>query len=64
MKIRCLRLTYIILALLTINFLSCGTLGGFDNITFHVTKRNLVSAIDTLYSRKPKLPHSCKMGKI
>jgi hypothetical protein len=47
-------LAYIMLALTTINIWGCGTLGGFDNITFPVTKATLVNAIDTLFARNPK----------
>lgn len=50
------------MAAATLNLSGCGTLGGFNNIDFPVTKINLVHAIDTLYARYPKyiLPEKWK----
>src|SRR5438046_488962 len=41
---------------------SCGTLGGFDEVYFSTSKQNVVNAIDTLYSRHPqyKIPDNWK----
>ena len=49
-----IRLAYVFLLSISINILGCGTLGGFDNITFPITRKIITNAIDTLYIRNPK----------
>lgn len=43
-----------ILILISCVIISCGTLGGFDEVTFLAPKQSIVNAIDTFYTKHPE----------